>query len=190
MLVQVGYGKCSLDDAVGAIAPPESKAPPEITENVLEKVVRKVTGKDSAGILVSGHSDILVRFAKCCTPLPGDEIVGFISRGRGITVHRRSCDKGREADLERKVNVDWKSGAKVPRSVCLRVITANRPGILAEVGNTFSKCGMNIEEANCRAAERDRATNLFSFTVADLSSLKNVIRALQKLNGVLSVERV
>lgn len=190
MLVQVGYGKASLDDTINAIAPPESKTLADIKENVLEKVVRKVTGKDSGGILVSGHSDILVRFAKCCTPLPGDEIVGFISRGRGITVHRRSCDKGMDTDPERKVHVDWKSGAKVPRSVCLRVITANRPGILAEVGNTFSKCGMNIEEANCRAAERDRATNLFSFTVADLSSLKSVIRALQKLNGVLSVERV
>jgi len=74
--------------------------------------------------------------------------------------------------------------------VCLRVITANRPGILAEVGQTFQKCGMNIEEANCRAAEADRALNLFSFTVGDLSSLKTVIRQLQKVKGVLSVERV
>lgn len=190
LLVQLGYGKATIDDAVAAIAPPESKPPADITENVLEKVVRKVTGKDSAGILVSGHSDILVRFAKCCTPLPGDEIIGFISRGRGITVHRRNCDKGLETDPERKVRVDWKSGAKVARSVCLRVITANRPGILADVGTTFSKCGMNIEEAICRAAERDRATNLFSFTVTDLNSLKGVIRSIQKLNGVLSVERV
>lgn len=190
LLVQLGYGKATIDDAVAAISPPESKPPADITENVLEKVVRKVTGKDSAGILVSGHSDILVRFAKCCTPLPGDEILGFISRGRGITVHRRNCDKGLETDPERKVKVEWKSGAKVARSVCLRVITANRPGILADVGTTFSKCGMNIEEAICRAAERDRATNLFSFTVTDLNSLKGVIRSIQKLNGVLSVERV
>lgn len=190
LLVQIGYGKVTIDDAVHAIAPPETKPSSDITENVLEKVVRKVTGKDSAGILVSGHSDILVRFAKCCTPLPGDEIMGFISRGRGITVHRRNCDKGLDSDPERKVRVDWKSGAKVARSVCLRVITANRPGILADVGSTFSKSGVNIEEAICRAAEQDRATNLFSFTIDDLNSLKGVIRSIQKLNGVLSVERV
>ena len=88
------------------------------------------------------------------------------------------------------MKVEWDAGAKVPRSVCLRVITANRPGILAEVGQTFSKCGVNIEEANCRAAEAERALNLFSFTITDLGALKNVIRQLQKVKGVVSVERV
>ncbi len=190
LLIQVGYGRMSTDDVVRVLAPPESKAPADIKEGAVERVIRKVTGRDSNGILVSGEPDVLVRFSKCCTALPGDEIVGFITRGRGITIHRRSCPKGLELDPERKVKVEWDAGAKVPRSVCLRVITANRPGILAEVGQTFSKCGVNIEEANCRAAEADRALNLFSFTTTDLSSLKNVIRQLQKVKGVLSVERV
>ena len=78
---------------------------------------------------------------------------------------------------------------KVARPVCLKIITANRPGILAEVGTTFSQSGVNIEEATCRAGD-DRAVNLFSFTVTDLTGLKLVIRALQKVSGVLEVERV
>jgi GTP pyrophosphokinase len=94
-----------------------------------------------------------------------------------------------DIDPERRVEVGWEAGAKVARPVVLRVITANRPGILAEVGNTFSKGGINIDEANCRAGD-DRAVNLFSFSVTDLSALKIVIRALQKVKGVLSVERV
>jgi GTP pyrophosphokinase len=175
---------------LAALVPPESRAPSELREGTVEKVLRRVTGRDSAGILVSGEPDVLVRFARCCSPLPGDEIVGFITRGRGITVHRRGCTKGLDLDPERRVKVEWESGAKVARPVCLRVLTANRPGILAEVGQTFSKCGINIEEANCRAAESDRATNLFSFTITDLGALKAVIRALQKVKGVLSVERV
>lgn len=190
LLVQVGYGKVDASEVVAVLAPPEEKPPSEIKEGAVEKVIRKVTGRDTAGILVSGESDILVRFARCCSPLPGDEIVGFISRGRGVTVHRRQCDKGLDIDPERKLNVSWSSGAKVARPVVLRVITANRPGILAEVGSTFSKCEVNIDEANCRTAEGDRAINLFTFTATDLSSLKNVIRALQKVKGVLSVERV
>ena len=190
LLIHIGYGRYSADEVVKTLVPPESRPPPEIKEGAVEKVIRKVTRRDSTGILVSGESDVLVRYSRCCAPLPGDEIVGFITRGKGITVHRRACPKGLELDPERKVNVEWDAGAKVARSVCLRVITANRPGILAEVGQTFSRCGMNIDEANCRAAEPDRALNLFSFTVADLSSLKNVIRQLQKVKGVLSVERV
>jgi GTP pyrophosphokinase len=190
LLIHVGYGRVAVDEVVRALAPPEQKAPDAIKEGTVEKVIRKVTGRDTNGIMVSGESDVLVRFSKCCSPLPGDEIVGFITRGRGITIHRRACAKSLDLDPERKVKVEWDAGAKVPRPVCLRVITANRPGILAEVGQTFQKCGLNIEEANCRAAEADRALNLFSFTVGDLSSLKTVIRQLQKVKGVLSVERV
>jgi GTP pyrophosphokinase len=190
LLIQVGYGRLSTEEVVRALVPPESKAPAAIVEGTVEKVIRKVTGRDTNGILVSGEPDVLVRFSKCCSALPGDEIVGFITRGRGITVHRRSCSRSLDLDPERKVKVEWDAGAKVPRSVCLRVITANRPGILAEVGQTFSKCGVNIEEANCRAAEAERALNLFSFTTTDLGALKNVIRQLQKVKGVVSVERV
>ena len=105
-------------------------------------------------------------------------------------MQRRTCTKGLDIDPERRVAVSWDEGAKMARPVCLRVITANRPGLLAEVGNTFSKCGVNIEEANCRAAEEERAVNLFTFTITDLGSLKGVMRALQKVKGVLSVERI
>ncbi len=190
LIIQVGYGRYSADAVVRSLMPPESLPPPDIKQGTMERVMRKVTGRDSNGILVDGENNILVRFAKCCSPLPGDQIVGYISRGRGISVHRRSCTKGLDIDPERRVTVSWDEGAKMSRPVCLRVITANRPGLLAEVGNTFSKCGVNIEEANCRAAEEERAVNLFTFTITDLGSLKGVMRALQKVKGVLSVERV
>lgn len=191
LLIQIGYGKYDVNKVVDSLVPPEQrdKPPAQIRESIVERVTRKVTGKDSGGILVSGESNVLVRFAKCCSPVPGDEIVGFITHGRGVSIHRRGCDKGIDIDPERRVDVAWESGAKVARPVCLKVITANRPGILAEVGTTFSQNGLNIEEANCRAGD-DRAVNLFTFTITDLNSLKAVIRALQKVKGVLAVERV
>ncbi len=193
MLVLVGYGRYDAVKVVDSLVPPEARqsAPPptDLRESFVERVTRRVTGRDTNGILVSGETDVLVRFAKCCSPLPGDEICGFITRGRGVTVHRRGCQKALDLDPERRVDVGWESGAKVARPVVLRVITANRPGILAEVGNTFSKNGVNIDEANCRAGD-DRAVNLFSFSITDLGGLKSLIRALLKLKGVLSVERV
>ncbi len=191
LLIQVGYGKYDAAKVVDSLVPTDQRATPpsELRESIVERVTRKVTGRDANGILVSGESDVLVRFAKCCSPLPGDEISGWITRGRGVAVHRRGCEKSMEMDPERRVDVSWEAGAKAPRPVCLRVTTANRPGILAEVGSTFSKNNINIDEANCRAGD-DRAINLFSFSVSDLGTLKTVIRALSKVKGVLSVERV
>jgi guanosine-3',5'-bis(diphosphate) 3'-pyrophosphohydrolase len=191
LLIQVGYGRYDINKVLDSLVPPDQrdKPPAQIRESLVERVTRKVTGRDAGGILVSGDSNVLVRFAKCCSPVPGDEIVGFITHGRGVSIHRRGCDKALDLDPERRVDVSWESGAKVARPVCLKVITANRPGILAEVGTTFSQIGLNIEEANCRAGD-DRAVNLFTFTITDLGSLKAVIRALQKVKGVLAVERV
>ena len=132
---------------------------------------------------------MLVRYAKCCSPLPGDDILGFITRGRGITIHRRGCTKAFDTDPERRVEIQWDSKAKINRTVQLKVVTQNRVGILATVGSTFSAQGINITEANCRAGDDGRAVNIFTFMCQDLNQLKNVMRALQQVAGVVGVER-
>jgi len=152
--------------------------------------VRKVTGRSSSGIKLNGIDDVLVRYAKCCNPLPGDQIIGFITRGRGVTVHRRECSKAFDTDPERRVEIAWDSKAKINRPVQLRVTTAHRPGILATVGQTFSGQGINISEANCRAGDDGRAVNVFTFDCSDISQLKTVMKALQKVEGVVGVDRV
>ena len=119
--------------------------------------------------------------------IPG---IGFITRGRGVTVHRRECGKAFNNDPERRVDVTWDSKARVERPVQIRVLTNNSPGILAHVSQTFSALNINISEANCRAGEDGRACNVFTFTVSDLAQLKNVVRALQKVTGVVQVDRV
>ncbi len=126
---------------------------------------------------------MLVRYAKCCNPLPGDDILGFITRGRGVTIHRRGCAKAFDTDPERRVEISWDAKAKINRAVQLRVVTANRPGILATVGQTFSAQGINISEANCRAGDDGRAVNVFTFVCSDLTQLKSVMRALRKVQG-------
>jgi GTP pyrophosphokinase len=113
-----------------------------IREGRIESLVRKVTGKDAQGIRLNGIDDVLVRYTKCCNPLPGDEIIGFITRGRGITVHRRNCAKAFDTDPERRVEISWDARAKINRPVQIKVMTANRPGILATVGHTFHEQGI------------------------------------------------
>jgi GTP pyrophosphokinase len=194
LFIGVGYGKINPQDVSTFLAPPaegrDASPPDSLREGQIEKLVRKVIKRDEGGIKLNGIDDVLVRYAKCCNPLPGDDILGFITRGRGVTIHRRGCPKAFDTDPERRVEIQWDSKAKINRAVQLRVVTANKPGILANVGQTFSALSINISEANCRAGEDGKAVNLFTFVCSDLSQLKDVMRALGKVKGVVAVERV
>jgi GTP diphosphokinase / guanosine-3',5'-bis(diphosphate) 3'-diphosphatase len=195
LFVGLGYGKIAARAVTDFLAPPgkdgekEVDPPTSIKEGRIESIVRKFTGRDTHGIRLNGIDDVLVRYTKCCNPLPGDEIIGFITRGRGITVHRRNCPKAFDTDPERRVEISWDARAKINRPVQIKVMTANRPGILATVGHTFHEQGINISEATCRASDDGRATNTFTFLCSDLAQLKNVIRQLQRIPGVMAVER-
>jgi guanosine-3',5'-bis(diphosphate) 3'-pyrophosphohydrolase len=194
LFISIGYGKLKPLEVLAVVAPPdkdgrESAPPAQVREGRFEGLVRKVTRRDDDGIRLNGIDDVLVRYARCCNPLPGDDILGFITRGRGITIHRRGCPKAFDTDPARRVEIGWDAKAKINRNVQLRVTTANRPGILATVGHTFSAQGINISEANCRAGDDGRAVNVFTFVCADLNQLKNVMKALQKVEGVVAVER-
>jgi guanosine-3',5'-bis(diphosphate) 3'-pyrophosphohydrolase len=194
LYIGIGYGKIDPEDIVKLVAPPDeegtqSRPPESLREGRLAGLVRKVIKRDEGAIRINGIDDVLVRYAKCCNPLPGDDILGFITRGRGVTIHRRGCPKAFDTDPERRVEIQWDSRARINRSVQLRVVTANQPGILANVGQTFMAQGINISEANCRASDDGRAINLFSFVCQDLQQLKLVMKALGKVKGVVAVER-
>jgi len=204
LLVAVGYGKIQPGQLVDVLLPKEKieevrekeKAPvPQSSGSGLfqavTEIARKVVGrKSSGGVTIGGIDDVLVRFGRCCNPVPGDPIVGFITRGRGVTVHQAECAKAMATDPERKVDVAWDVKGDFRRSVTLRVLTADRPGLLAELSQIFSKKGVNISSANCRATGDQRAVNTFEVTIADLKQLTDLMKGIEKLQGVFSVERV
>jgi GTP pyrophosphokinase len=193
LVIQVGYGKITAQQVVEA-ALPDAKtgaAAVEKPESLLKTLMRKVTRRtSSSGIKVAGEDDVLVRFAKCCSPLPGDPVVGFITRGRGVTVHRRDCDKGLDLDPERRIDVDWDGTSSAQHEVAIQVLCADKPGLLAHISQSFTDAGVNISQAHCRATEDGRAVNTFHALVKDLDQLKGVIRSLSRIKGVYSVDRV
>ena len=194
LIIQVGYGKITaqqvLEKALPELAKKEAELPAK-TESMLKTLLKKVTRRtSSSGIKVAGEEDILVRFAKCCSPLPGDPIVGFITRGRGVTVHRRDCDKGLDLDPERRIDVEWDGNGKTQHEVAIQVLCADKPGLLAHISQSFTDQGVNIVQAHCRATEDGRAVNTFHASVKDLDQLKSVIRSLSRIKGVFSVDRV
>jgi len=195
LIIQVGYGKITtqqvLEKALPELAKKAEDAAEKKTESMLKTLLRKVTRRtSSSGIKVAGEEDVLVRFAKCCSPLPGDPIVGFITRGRGVTVHRRDCDKGLDLDPERRIDVEWDGVGKTQHEVAIQVLCADKPGLLAHISQSFTDQGVNISQAHCRATEDGRAVNTFHASVKDLDQLKQVIRSLSRIKGVFSVDRV
>jgi guanosine-3',5'-bis(diphosphate) 3'-pyrophosphohydrolase len=194
LVIQVGYGKITtqqvLEKALPELAKKEHE-PPAKTESMLKTLLRKVTRRTTtSGIKVAGEQDILVRFAKCCSPLPGDPIVGFITRGRGVTVHRRDCDKGLDLDPDRRIDVEWDGNGKAQHEVAIQILCADKPGLLAHISQSFTDQGVNISQAHCRATDDGRAVNTFHASVKDLDQLKSVIRSLSRIKGVYSVDRV
>jgi guanosine-3',5'-bis(diphosphate) 3'-pyrophosphohydrolase len=195
LIMQVGYGKTTVQQVLEKALPALGKKADEVaaqkSESMLKTLLRKVTRRTStSGIKVAGEQDILVRFAKCCSPLPGDQIVGFITRGRGVTVHRRDCDKGLDLDPERRIDVEWDGTSKSQHEVAIQVLCADKPGLLAHISQSFTDQGVNIMQAHCRATEDGRAVNTFHAAVKDLDQLKSVIRSLTRIKGVFSVDRV
>ena len=194
LLAAVGYGKAKAQDILQKALPEDvfSKGPQEDNKpkSRLERLFSAVAKKSQTGVSVQGIDDLLVRFAKCCNAVPGDPIVGFVTRGRGITIHAVDCDKALQLDPERKVDVRWDTRSSVPRSVQLKVVTEDKPGILATMSQTFSGAGVNILNANCKTRKDNRATNTFLVTVKDAEQLRRVMKDIEALSGVHSVERV
>ncbi|MEQ9496256.1 MAG: bifunctional (p)ppGpp synthetase/guanosine-3',5'-bis(diphosphate) 3'-pyrophosphohydrolase [Deltaproteobacteria bacterium] len=196
LVAALGYGKIKAIDILEKILPEEilEKGPKDNKEpktrfgQFIEAVAKKT--KSQSGVTVQGIDEMLVRFAKCCSPVPGDPIMGFVTRGRGITVHAMACPKALQLDPERKVEVSWDKKGSAPRSVQLKVITDDKPGILATMSQAFSGAGVNILNANCRARKDSRAINMFMVTVKDAGQLREVMKEIRNLAGVHSVERV
>jgi len=188
--VTLGYGKILAPSVVAVLLPEAERNKEPKGPGPLEKILRKVTGTSLTGIQVQGLDDVLIRFAKCCSPVPGEPILGFVTHGRGVAVHTRECSKALDLDPARRVDVEWDAKARAPRPVSVQVICADKPGLLADISKTFSEVGVNISQAHCRATDDERAVNTFQFTVRDLDELKNVIRALQRIPGVYSAQRL
>ena len=190
LFAQIGYGRVSAKQAVDALLPDQTEGEESpLRPGLFEKTVDRVTGRNRGGIVVSDVSDVLVRFAKCCNPLPGDPITGWITRGRGVTVHRRGCKRALELEPERRIEVSWSRDSKVDLPVTLRIVTADRPGILANLSRQFNENGVNITEATCRASVDGRALNTFQFSIRDVTKLRNLMRSISKVDGVYEVDR-
>ena len=139
---------------------------------------------------MSGVDDVMVRYGRCCNPLPGERIVGFITRGRGVTVHGLDCLRVMESDPQRRVEVTWDGAPGHFRPVQIEVACIDSPGLLAAMSKAISSVGVNITGAQVRTVPDKRALNTFEVMVDSVEALNRVMRGLGKVKGVMKVSRV
>jgi guanosine-3',5'-bis(diphosphate) 3'-pyrophosphohydrolase len=189
LLAAIGYGKITPLQAVNKLLP--KPATEEDTVTFIDKLKRRIQKKKRhTGILVHGVEDIMIRFGKCCNPIPGDSVVGYITRGRGVTVHRVGCVSTLKIDPERKIDLEWAEGAQETHPAKIRVACHNKIGLLADISAIISKEGANIIDVSIRAnTPYKQAECTFVLEVANTKQLDMIIRKLKKIKFVLSVAR-
>jgi GTP pyrophosphokinase len=191
LLAAVGYGKISAGQIIGKILPHEKiQERAEHKESRLTSVINKLKGKSSSAVEISGVDDVLVRFGKCCNPVPGDDIIGFITRGKGVTIHTSDCQLALESDPERRIDVAWNKGKSSVLPVKIKVLCHDVKGILANITMAITNSEANISSANIQSTIDQRGENTFEVNVVDLAHLQKVMNAVMKVKGVIKVERL
>ena len=186
----VAYGKISMLSLLTQLVPDKVAAGESAPkEGILQRIFRKVSQKTKNLVLIDGLDEVLVTFAKCCSPVQGDPIVGFVTRGRGVTLHRTDCSAVPAIDPERRVNADWNYSVDLVRMAKLKISCENRTGMLADIAKAVSDKKMNISKAIVRTTKDEKAIIFMQVEVKHVTELHNMMKGIEKIEGVITVER-
>lgn len=193
LFADIGYGKITSKTVTRKLAPDIDNLEERLgkEETMLQKIFQKAARalKETSGVKVQGMDDVVFKFAKCCEPLPGEQLIGFISRGRGVIVHSRNCSQILSTDPNRLLDVQWDKNIKTSRNVKIQIICKDTPGILASLANTIAAAGANISSANAAQKQSGQSLCNFILNVESSVQLNNLIKGLEAIDGVLKVNR-
>ena len=202
VLATIGHGGLKEGQVVNRLVEEYAKDHKEVLTD--EKMIERVNeatknkahvAKSKSGIVVKGIDDMAVRFSKCCNPVPGDEIVGFVTRGRGMSIHRTDCINIinlSEADRIRLIDAEWEESITKDRGQYLsgiKVFAHNRQGFLMEVSKIFTENKIDINSINTHVSKQGIATMELGFAVGDREELNKIVEKLRQIPGVIDIER-
>ncbi len=189
----VGFGKYSARQVLSRYfgEPTKEDAPAADAKPTIVKTVKRMLGFGEAPLIVKGEDDLLVFRAKCCNPIPGDDIIGYVTRGRGVAVHTRTCPNVQNLlyQTERRIAVEWGGGSTATFPVELLIRAKDRSGLLAEVTAVISDAGSNIRQLESRP-DRQNARVEASLEITDKKQLETIVSNIRRINGVYGVERI
>src|SRR5450432_1456450 len=193
LFAAVGFGKYSARHVLRRYfgEPTKEDEPSADAKPTLVKTVKRMLGFGEAPLIVKGEDDLLVFRAKCCNPIPGDDIIGYVTRGRGVAVHTRTCPNVQNLmyQTERRIAVEWGGGSEAKFLVHLVVRAKDRAGLLADITAVFSNAGCNIHNLESRP-DRLNAQVDVNLEIVDRRQLESILASIRKITGVYGVERV
>lgn len=190
LLVEVARGHVALGPLVKDLLPDGVYQPrQDEQQGALSSLLNRFRRATTSPVLITGEDGLLVSYAKCCGPLPGEPIAGFITRGRGITVHRSACPQLAGMDPDRQIPVEWDAAAAVKHSGEIRIYCTDRPGMLAKITNICEQNGVNINRAEAQAPSDAPAVVTLELELRDVSELTRLISNIEKVPGVDAVHR-
>jgi len=189
LIANVGYGKITPLQIIRQLFPKSEEEKDD--ESIINKIIDRVRKKKTkTGVVVKGIDDMLVKFGKCCKPVPGDLIKGYITRGLGVTVHRLNCVNILKTSPERQIEVEWIKDTAETFPVKIHIYSYDRVGLLADVAANISKNEANIINANSKTSEDKTVEIFFTITVEDTDHLKRVLSDIKKVKLVQEVKRI
>ena len=203
VMAAVGHGGLKEGQVVNKMVEEYEKAKKKavtdakIMESVSEAKEQKIRiAKSKSGIVVKGIDDVAVRFSKCCNPVPGDEIVGFVTRGRGVTIHRTDCVNMihlAESERERLIDAEWQGGALTRAgekyTTEIKIYGNNRTGLLVDISKILTERNIDVTSMNVRVSKQGTATITMSFDISSVEELNKIIEKLRQVESVLDIER-
>ncbi|MCK5696056.1 MAG: bifunctional (p)ppGpp synthetase/guanosine-3',5'-bis(diphosphate) 3'-pyrophosphohydrolase, partial [Desulfobacula sp.] len=189
LIAHVGFGKFTPLQVFNK-ALPEFEKQEAKEESILHKLVGRRKKKESTGIIVKGLNDILVRFSKCCNPLPGDRIIGYITQGQGVTIHRKGCLNVMKLSNERQIEVQWSDDFTESYPASIKVRTNDRFGLLADIASVISKYKSNILSAKTEIQETGAGLFYFTLLVESTDQLRKIMSEIRKVKKVIDVKRI
>jgi GTP pyrophosphokinase len=197
LYASLGYGSITLNQVIGKLKEYykdyfKDTDEAAFVENKIQKPQQKKSSRHTQGIIVKGVDNIKVRFSKCCNPVPGDEIVGFITRGRGVSIHRSDCPniKYNDESAQRLIEVQWDFQKKVAYNAEIQIKGIDRPGLLAEIASRVTESDISLLSLNARTNKEKTVTINMTLEINDVEQLKELMKKLRKIKNVTDVYRV
>jgi GTP pyrophosphokinase len=190
LVARIGLGTVSAKQVIARLKPRlgiKDEKQSGIVSKMVDRMKRRKRGR---GIRVKGVSDMLVRFGDCCHPVPGEKVIGFITRGRGITIHHQKCRHVVDADQERMVEVSWEPSAEDIFLAKLRVLSEERKGVLADISSIMTQKDANIVQADVKTTTDKKGIAVFIIEVKNYKQLQEIMGAIKKVKNVIIVERL
>ncbi|HEY5627229.1 MAG TPA: bifunctional (p)ppGpp synthetase/guanosine-3',5'-bis(diphosphate) 3'-pyrophosphohydrolase [Nitrospira sp.] len=191
LIAAVGFGHLPTAEVVGKLTATSASA--ETVIQAKPAAQKTVVGKsDEKGVKVKGARDVLMQLSRCCNPVPGDRILGYITRGRGLTIHTVDCPnlEALDYDRERLVEVDWDSATPSTHAVKVSVMAVDKPGVLANISSAIAECHANISRAEIATREDRKALLDFIVEITGTQHLDQVLKAIERVDGVITARRV